>query len=426
METSKKPLELKAASPDAEEAFADPRTGSPDGVAEELAPHLRFEDTPARVADEVGQHLGQHPADRVEWQAAAATQQSDQPQHLDVAFVVDEAVRCEPVRWGKEALGEVVADRRGADAGQLDEGRHRQPTPGQGPTHRGRQLAPGNVVLMQRVLVVTDSSACIPVELVSSLGIRVLPISIFLPEGELELSGQLDEETLVLPEGAEDEELAAANRPFVTEYLAAIEDSDVDAAVVITPAVEFATMYRNAALAAELAERAVVTIDARSAAAGQALVVLAGAEVAAAGGSLEEVVAAAEDAVRRVELVASLATLEPIRRSGPLPSSVLGDPSPAVTRTLFRMRAGSVEPLGVPSGTEEALRAIAAACHEGSPGGTEHAVVFHAGATELAGELAELLGDVDFVCGFSVAMQVHTGRGVVGAAWLPKAPAPAR
>jgi DegV family protein with EDD domain len=279
---------------------------------------------------------------------------------------------------------------------------------------------------VRRVLVVTDSSACIPLELVNSLGICVLPISVFLPEGEVELSEQLDEETLVLPEGAEDAELAAANRPFVTEYLAAVEETDAEAAVVGTPAIEFATMYRNAALAAELAEHPVVTIDARSAAAGQALVVLAGAELAAAGAPLEEVVRAIEDAVDRVELVASLATLEPIRRSVPLPSSVLGETGPSLSRSLFRMRAGSVEPLGEPGGAEDALTAIAAARDESSPEGTERIVVFHAGASDLAEELAVLLGGVDFVCGFSVAMQVHTGRGVVGAAWLPKMSGAAR
>ena len=128
-----------------------------------------------------------------------------------------------------------------------------------------------------------------------------------------------------LTEAIEDEELQAANHPFVTEYLAAIESPGYDAAVVVTPAIEFATMYRNAALAAELATRPTVTLDARTAAAGQALVVLAGARAAARGASLDEVVRVIEDASRRVELVASLATLGPIRRSGPLPDDVLGE-----------------------------------------------------------------------------------------------------
>ncbi|HVB06995.1 MAG TPA: DegV family protein [Acidimicrobiales bacterium] len=276
---------------------------------------------------------------------------------------------------------------------------------------------------MRKVAVITDSSACLPRDLVHRLGIQVLPISVHLPGGELELSEEEGEEGVVLPDGAEDEELSAANRPFVTEYLAAIEGPGFESAVVVTPAIEFAAMYRNAALAAELAERPTVTIDARTAAAGQALVVLAGAEVAARGAPLEEVVRAVEDAAARVELVASLATLESIRRSGPIPDATLGEDGNGAerARTLFRMHGGEVELLGDPSGAEEALRAMAAHVAADRPGGVERVTVFHAGARELADQLAALVGGVDFVSGFSLAMQIHTGRGVVGVAWLPSA-----
>ena len=36
---------------------------------------------------------------------------------------------------------------------------------------------------MGKVAVVTDSSTCLPAALVESLGIRVLPISVHLPDG---------------------------------------------------------------------------------------------------------------------------------------------------------------------------------------------------------------------------------------------------
>jgi DegV family protein with EDD domain len=272
---------------------------------------------------------------------------------------------------------------------------------------------------VSRVAVITDSSACLPVELARKLGIRVLPISVHLPEGDVEVSDEGDAESVVLPEGAEDEELAAVNRPFVTDYLGAIEEPGFDAAVVVTPAIEFATMYRNAALAAELAKIAAVTIDARSAAAGQALVVLAAAEAAAHGGSLSEVVHAVEDAAARVQLVASLASLDPLRRSRPVPDSMLSE-STAGTRTLFRMSGGEVEPLGEGSSTDASLEAMAALVAADRERGIDRITVFHAGARELADRLAAAVGGVDFVSGFSVAMQVHTGRGVVGVAWLPR------
>jgi DegV family protein with EDD domain len=273
-----------------------------------------------------------------------------------------------------------------------------------------------------RVGVITDSSACIPPDLAAKLGICVLPISVYLSDagtGDVEsLSDVAD-----LPEQLANEELAGANHPFVTEYLDAIETPGFDAAVLVTPAIEFATMYRNAGLAATLSQRPARSVDARTAAAGQALVVLAGAEAAAAGAELDEVVAVIEDAARRVELVASLASLEPIRRSGPLPDGVLDAPGLEGSRSVFRMRDGIVEPIGTAPTSAAALALLQEAFKESARDGAERATVFHSQAPKLADELVELLGDIDFVTGFSVAMQIHTGGGVVGAAWIPRRPA---
>lgn len=282
---------------------------------------------------------------------------------------------------------------------------------------------PASIVLaMVGIAVVTDASTCLPAALAAALDIRVLPIS---DTGELDdESGGAGDTGWRLPESVERAELGAANRPFVTEYLAAIEEPGVEGAVVVTPAIEFAAMFRNAALASELADRPAVAIDGRTAAAGQALVVLAGAEAAAKGGGLDDVVRAIESASHRVELVASLATLEPIRRNGPLPESVLEGPVRSGMRAVFRMRAGAVEMLGEATDAEETLETIRRAYLESvGERGVERSTVFHAGAPDLAAHLERLIGGVDFVSGFSTAMQVHTGRGVVGAAWLPKADA---
>ncbi|MHB1599067.1 MAG: DegV family protein [Acidimicrobiales bacterium] len=275
---------------------------------------------------------------------------------------------------------------------------------------------------MGRVAVVTDSSTCLPAALAEVFGIRVLPISANLPEDRSSPDADLAAGTSwPLSEAAEQEELTGANRPFVTEYLAAVAAPAPPAAVLVTPAVEFAAMFRNASLAAELADRPAVAVDARTAAAGQALVVLAGAEEAATGADLAAVVAAIEDASRRVELVASLETLGPLRRSGPVPDAVLGPDDESESRSVFRMRGGTIEPLGSTGSAQETLETIRQAYIEGTPGGAERSTVFHAGAAELAERLEAMIGPVDFVSGFSASMQVHTGQGVVGVAWLAKA-----
>jgi DegV family protein with EDD domain len=282
-------------------------------------------------------------------------------------------------------------------------------------------LSTGNVQTVERVIIVTDSSTCLPPNVISEFDIRVLPISLHLPEHLPEgVDEDGDETTWRLPQAVELEELSGANHPFVTEYLAAIEEPGYCAAAIITPAIEFSTMFRNAALACELASRPAVTVDARTAAAGQALVVLAGAQEAATGSDLETVVRVIEDASRRVDLVGSLATLEPIRQSGPVPADVLEASELTGMRSIFRMHDGTIEPIAALATTQETLNTIRSTFLQSAPNGVERCAVFHADVPELADQLEKLLGGVDFVSGFSVAMQVHTGRGVLGAAWLPR------
>jgi DegV family protein with EDD domain len=272
---------------------------------------------------------------------------------------------------------------------------------------------------MAGVLIVTDSSTCIPTPLAQTLGIMILPISVHLPDSDTALIEEADGSTWQLTGDLASEELMGANHPFVTEYLSVIETPGYESALVVTPAIEFSTMYRNAALASELASRSAIVHDTRTAAAGQALVVLAAAEAAARGASLDEVLLIAEDASRRVELVASLSSIEPIRRSGEVPDEVLDHQDLASERSLFRMRDGVIEPLGGADSAAESLTIIRDAYRQSAVDGVEASTIFHADAPELAEELRNLIGEVDFVSGFSIAMQVYTGRGVVGVAWLP-------
>lgn len=272
---------------------------------------------------------------------------------------------------------------------------------------------------MAGVLIVTDSSTCIPSELAESLGIVVLPISVHLPDSDTALIEEADGSTWQLTGDLAHEELMGANHPFVTEYLSVIETPGYESALVITPAIEFSTMYRNAALATELATRSTTVHDARTAAAGQALVVLAAAQAAASGSALDEVLLVAEDASRRVELVAALSSLEPIRRSGEVPKEVFDDESISGEHSIFRMRDGVIEPLGGVQSSAESLEALCDAYRKSTVDGVDASTIFHADAPDLANNLRALVGDVDFVSGFSIAMQVHTGRGVIGIAWLP-------
>jgi DegV family protein with EDD domain len=259
----------------------------------------------------------------------------------------------------------------------------------------------------------------LPAEILDKLAIVTVPVTVHLPDAE-GVDGW-DHLSKRISQAVARDQYVRSTQPYITDYLAAIEDSECEEVVVVTPAMEFAAMFRNASLAAELTPRRAVVVDSRTAAAGEALVVLAGAEVARSGASLDEVIAAIESASRRVDLVATLSTLDPIRRSHRVPAPILrGTPLDGV-RSLFRMRDGTVELLGEVPTEALAFERIQAAFDEGGGPDADRSTVFHADSAHAAERLRSLIGEVDFVSGFSAAMQVHTGPGVIGAAWLPRA-----
>ena len=266
------------------------------------------------------------------------------------------------------------------------------------------------------VALIADSSACLPPGVTDALGVRVLPIAIHLPSGDVH-DGSPNAPQLVYGALQAGEPVKSSAPPTV-EYLSAIEEADAPSVVVITPAIEFTVMYRNAVLAAEMAERTVTVVDSRSAAAAHGLVVMAAAEAAAGGASEGEVVRAAEDASRRAELVGVLDSLEFIRRSGRVPSVALELAERLGVRPVFRLDGGRVERLGVPRSSEAAIRRVRkeAALRGLTPSSPR--TVFHAASSARAEELRAALGGPASVVEFSPSMGIHTGPGVVGVAWL--------
>jgi len=261
-----------------------------------------------------------------------------------------------------------------------------------------------------RVLVVTDSSACLPPRVADRPHVRVLPIWILLEEGEF-ADGP---ETAPLVYAA----LAAghqvrSNPPTAVEYVKAIEEGDFDAAVVITPAVEFTVMYRNASVARRLSTRPVEVVDCRTAAAAQSLVVLAVVDAVEGGASAAEAAGVAREVAARADLLAALPTMRAVEQNASLPDATPGRVG-AVMPSLFRFHEGTVMHVGDVRPGVDPVDALRQAC-DGSFG---EALVFHAAEERLARRLAALLPGRTRVVPFSPAMAVHTGAGWIGVAWL--------
>jgi DegV family protein with EDD domain len=266
--------------------------------------------------------------------------------------------------------------------------------------------------------LITDSSACIPAALIRRYRIRVVPIQVVVGDDEFRDGVNLDPNRLyrALERGLPVKSAA----PTPLDYLDAIEAVPEDVApVVLTPAAEFTRMHRNALLAAELSARRVSVVDSRSATAGHGLVVLAAAEAGQRTGVADDVVAAAEDAAGRAELVASMDSLEYLRQSGRLPAMALGLANHLGVRPVFRMRQGTAERLALPRTEDGALARVVKEWRAAGGTSAQSVAVFHAGRPERAAKLSALLGDrPSFITEFSAAMAIHTGPGVTGVAWL--------
>lgn len=269
---------------------------------------------------------------------------------------------------------------------------------------------------MARVAVITDSSACLSSPQRERLGVRVLPIRIHL--ANLDLDDDAPDASGLVYAALQRGEEVKSSAPTALDYLAAAEDSKADAALIVTPAEEFTGMHRSALFARDTASLPVAVVDSRTAAAAQGLVVLAAAEAAASGAPLEDVVTAAEDASRRADLVASLDSLEHVRRSGRVAPAALGLARRLGVRPVFRLSGGTVERLGVPRSAPAALRRIH---REWVAAGGEDAgrcAVFHASHPDRAAELGRLVGARALTLEFSASMGIHTGPGLVGVAWV--------
>lgn len=266
--------------------------------------------------------------------------------------------------------------------------------------------------------IVTDSAAAIPEDLVEQWGIRVVPMWLTVA-GVPELEGTRPLEDLL----RETDVLTSAPTPgeFEKAMGECLERSDE--VVVLTLAESMSATNEAARVAVSGFGDAVHVVDTRSAAGGQALVVLAAARVAAEGADGETVAARARDVAARVRLVATLPSLDHLVRGGRVPGIAGWAGKRLGINPLFEFRDGRVRRLRPAlSGDAASERMVAQVRRSAVAGGRLHVCALHALARPVAEGLVERVttefGPVEcFVGAFGPVMVVHTGPGLAGIAW---------
>jgi len=170
------------------------------------------------------------------------------------------------------------------------------------------------------VRIVTDSSCDLPQAMADALGIRIVPLSVRFGDTEY-----IDRTTITATEfwskcaaSATLPETAAPSPGSFEETYRSLAAEGATAIVVVALSSDLSATMQSA----ELAARAVAPgidvriVDSRNASMGLGLTVLACAELAKTGASVDEVVARAQSVIPRTRVFAALDTLDNLKKGG--------------------------------------------------------------------------------------------------------------
>jgi DegV family protein with EDD domain len=172
---------------------------------------------------------------------------------------------------------------------------------------------------MPGVRIVTDSACDLSDELVKEHDVLVVPLTIRFGEEEFEDRRQLSPEEFwrrCVGKGALPETAAPSPGAFIGAYQQAA-DEGADSVLCLAISSKVSATYASAVTAADTFSGIPVrVVDTLSMTMGQGLMVIAAAEEAAAGASLDELVAASESRTGRTRVFGVLGGLEFLQRGG--------------------------------------------------------------------------------------------------------------
>lgn len=271
------------------------------------------------------------------------------------------------------------------------------------------------------MLVIADSAAALDRAMADSAGVVIVPM-------QLEIAGRpvpdaavsLDELVRRLDEGVQ------TSGPSPGAFAEAMQSHpSPDGIVVLTVARRLSSTYQSAVSAASMESdpSKVRVVDTATAAGAEGLVVLAAAEAARSGASLDQVEATARSVSERVRLVAAVEELTYLVRGGRVPAVAARAGNRLGVRPLFELRHAHIRPLRPAFSSEGAQDQILAQWRKSRPNGARlHVAALHALRQEDAEALlAKVSAEVEpvaaFVGTFGPVMVAHTGPGVIGLAW---------
>jgi DegV family protein with EDD domain len=282
---------------------------------------------------------------------------------------------------------------------------------------------------MRQVAIVTDTTACVPPEQVEKYDIEVVPVPLII-NGKTYRDGIDISPTEFYKLLRKSEKLPTTSASSPNPYLEAFHRASHKAKNVLclTEPSRFSAMYNSACTAMEIARKTLknVTIEVMectTAAAGQGLVALAAARAAALDKPLKVVKQIVKNIMSKVNLFATLDTLQYLVRSGRVPQAAAMVNSILNIKPVFTLNHANPHTIGLPrtmkSATNRMLKEMDSVT---SKKGRLHVAVMHADAMEEAKTLKDMISaryecTEIYITEFTPVMGVHTGPGLVGVAF---------
>ncbi|MFQ5886022.1 MAG: DegV family protein [Anaerolineae bacterium] len=274
---------------------------------------------------------------------------------------------------------------------------------------------------MAHVAVVTDGGAAMPPELVEEYDIAVVPFQLMW-EGETLRDGIDITPTQFYRRLRTAKSLPTTSQPLAGDFVRLYSElgGEAEAIASIHVAKEFSGTYNTALLAAKQAATIPIeVVDSRTATMGLGFLVLEAARAATKGASLSEVVARVKSLIPKVHVLATLDTLEYLRRSGRVPTLKASLGSMLNIKPVFHLYDGQARLYAQVRSRKRAVQIMVEAMPETAERGGLHIAVLHADAPGEAQELkAQILSRFDpaeiYVAEFSPVMGTHTGPGLLG------------
>ncbi|MBI4295225.1 MAG: DegV family protein [Chloroflexi bacterium] len=282
---------------------------------------------------------------------------------------------------------------------------------------------------MKQVAIVTDSTACLPTDLIAAYDIQVVPISLIF-EGRVFRDGVDISASEFYELLARSEKLPTTSPCPPGSYLEVFRNlgERFKSVLCITVARRLSGMFDSAIAAKETArdvglDATLEVMDSGTAAMAQGFVVLAAARAAEAGKSLAEVVKSAQDISSKVNLVAVLDTLNYLAKGGRISKAAAWASSLLQIKPILQLSRGEVSLLTrARTKTRAVKRVLAIMKQRVTQGQKPHVAVFHANVPQEAQSLKEqLASQLDcaelYITQFTPVMGAHSGPGVLGVAF---------